>query len=402
MATRKKISGKAPAKQSAQVEDPIGPTGPTGPEGPTGPTGPTGLIGVVGATGPTGNTGVEGPTGPTGYPGATWNYLALSQVMGPTGPEGPSGPIGLTGPSGLQGQTGATGAQGPSGATGATGAQGPSGATGATGAQGPSGATGATGAQGPSGATGATGAQGPSGATGATGAQGPSGATGATGAQGPSGAPGATGATGSQGPSGATGATGATGPQGAQGPTGPTGPPGPNKWMVNVPDLLEQITAAINRGGFEPPGQGYVECYEFLENIAAVLRVPQVGKNSSPRANDPFSPDVLPLIQQMSWALAVTPFGPGVQGFVKALVFYLGISTQIGSAQYPQPTNPPLPPALHYLPMTDIQDLYEITYWLISEGQSGNAKAWAFLQAISAYLNKPIRVFGPAPMRYPN
>ncbi len=104
----------------------------------------------------------------------------------------------------------------------------------------------------------------------------------------------------------------------------------------------------------------------------------------------------------MSWALATNPVGIGVQGFVKALVFYLGISTQIGSAQYPQPTNPPLPPALHYLPMTDIQGVYQITYWLISEGQTGNAKAWAFLQAISAYLDKPIRAFGPAPMRYPN
>ena len=39
---------------------------------------------MVGATGVTGATGVGGQTGPTGFPGPTWNYLALSQVVGAT------------------------------------------------------------------------------------------------------------------------------------------------------------------------------------------------------------------------------------------------------------------------------------------------------------------------------
>lgn len=412
MSSRKKSDNKQKAESSADFEEPIGPTGPTGPtgpEGPTGPTGatgsageigpagaagpmgPTGVIGLVGATGPVGDTGIEGPTGPTGFPGATWNYLALSQVVGATGPTGVTGATGPTGPTGI----GATGPTGPTGLTGATGATGPSGATGigATGPSGPTGLTGATGATGPSGPTGLTGTTGPTGATG-VGTTGVTGATGMTGATGPSGP---TGLVGMTGPTGVTGLRGVTGPSG---PTGPTGPALPYKWMYPVPELMEEMGNAIREAG---PLTGPREAvYEFLFNLGQNLNTgPIRNTHGNP---GPYSPDVLTLFQQLAWAFANTNADFNIYAFISTVGFYVGRSVNVVTPRFKKPTQPPTPISVPYMPFVSISSLFQMMGWLIADGSGGNQKAWSFMVALAQYgFILPLVNTGPAPdqWRYP-
>jgi hypothetical protein len=170
--------------------------------------------------------------------------------------------------------------------------------------------------------------------------------------------------------------------------------------MTYVPDLLEQITNAINRGGFQQPGQGYLICYEFLSNIGALMNLHPV-KDAAPRSNEPFSADVLPLIQQMTWALNNNSSVKEVQNFLKTIAFYLDATFVQGTGPFVQPSTPPLPPALEFMPLDNINTLYQVTYWLINQGRIGNPKAWAFLQAIAFYLFRNIKTEGTGPFRYP-
>jgi hypothetical protein len=172
--------------------------------------------------------------------------------------------------------------------------------------------------------------------------------------------------------------------------------------MTSVPDLLEQMTWAINEGG--PLVGGKQEVFEFLSNVGRVIFAGPSRTNPAKPPTGPYAPDLLPMIQQLSWATATaSAFGnTSVSYFLQTVAWYLtGTGPKLNTPPYPQPTQPPLPPALQSLPVSDIPDLYQIAYWLINEGSSGNQKARAFIEAIGYYLfHQNVRT-SPWIYRYP-
>jgi len=205
------------------------------------------------------------------------------------------------------------------------------------------------------------------------------------------------GATGPTGPSGPTG----VGNPGATGATGATGPAGPNKWTVNVPDLLEQLTWAINQGG--PQAGGSSEVFQFLSNVGRVINRQPTFRTPPREPSKPYAPDLLPLIQQLTWATNEKPLAPSVETFLGTIAwYYRGTFPNLNPGQYSKPTTPPLPEALQYLPLDELPFIYQVIYWLINEGEKGNQKAWDFLKAIGHYLLvPPLATVSPGPFRYP-
>ena len=202
------------------------------------------------------------------------------------------------------------------------------------------------------------------------------------------------------GPQGFTGMTGSRGATGFTGTTGATGPAGPNKWMMNIPDLLEQMTWAINEGG--PSSGGKKEVFEFLSNVGRVIGATPAFTNPARPPTGPYAPDLLPLIQQMSWETGQNPLDDRVINFLYTIAWYFtGTGPKLFPPPFPKPTGPPPPPALQSLPLEDIPSMYQVAYWLLNEGSSANPKARAFLVAIGQYLFQNPPRTGSGPRRYP-
>jgi hypothetical protein len=172
--------------------------------------------------------------------------------------------------------------------------------------------------------------------------------------------------------------------------------------MINIPDLLEQMTWAINQGG--PSVGGKQEVYEFLVDVGRVILAQPSVTAPARQPIGPYSPDLLPLIQQMAWASADENPTPAVYTFLYTISYYFRLTGPIMSpAKYKKPTgpNPYLPPALQQLPLDQLPLMYQVAYWLINDGVTGNSKAWAFLQALSNYFGAPIRTTLAGPVQYP-
>jgi hypothetical protein len=174
--------------------------------------------------------------------------------------------------------------------------------------------------------------------------------------------------------------------------------------MSNIPDLLEQFTWAINEGG--PAAGGRQEVYEFLSNVGrSFLTRPATGAAPKPPTG-PYPPDLLPLIQQLAWNAAESAFGNSEAAyFLQTVTWYLtGTGPKPNTPPYLKPTFAPLPTALQSVPIPDPADIFQIAYWLINEGVSGNKKARAFIEAIGWYLGRlqPITVAGSMKYPYPN
>jgi hypothetical protein len=170
--------------------------------------------------------------------------------------------------------------------------------------------------------------------------------------------------------------------------------------MTNVPDLLEQFTWAINQGG--PGVGGKEEVFQFLSNVGRVIAAKPL-LTAAARTTAPYAPDLLPMIQQMTWEAAVSPFSTANAAlFLQTVAWYLtGTGPKPNPPQYEKPISPPLPTALQSVPIADISDVYQIAYWLINEGISGNKKARAFIEAIGWYLGHPNPLTVKGNMQYP-
>src|SRR6185503_20477309 len=122
------------------------------------------------------------------------------------------------------------------------------------------------------------------------------------------------------------------------------------------------------------------------------------------RTTAPYAPDLLPMIQQMAWEAAANPFSTATSAsyFLQTVAWYLtGTGPRSNTAPYQKPTFPPLTTALQSVPIADISDVYQIAYWLINEGISGNKKARAFIEAIGWYLGRPSPLTVAGNMQYP-
>jgi len=173
--------------------------------------------------------------------------------------------------------------------------------------------------------------------------------------------------------------------------------------MMNIPDLLEQMTWAINQGGYDNAGKtGKKEVFEFLSNIGRVIFAAPTATAPARTPSNPYSPDLLPLMEQMAWAAGDPNLAPSVYIFLYTISYYFRLTGPIlVQAPYQKPTGPPLPPSLQSLPLDELPLIYQVAYWLINDGSTGNTKAWNFLQAIGTYLNAPIRTTGTGLFEYP-
>jgi hypothetical protein len=169
--------------------------------------------------------------------------------------------------------------------------------------------------------------------------------------------------------------------------------------MVTVQDLLEQMTWAINEGG--PAAGGKQEVFEFLTNIGRVISANPTYATPPREPRRPYPQELLPLIQQLTWATGERSLPTNIETFLATISWYFkGTGPIIHTGAYLRPKSPPLPQALKSLPLVDLPDLYQIAYWLINEGQA-NPIAYAFMQAVGYYLfqSAPRTVAGP--YRYP-
>jgi hypothetical protein len=172
--------------------------------------------------------------------------------------------------------------------------------------------------------------------------------------------------------------------------------------MIDIADLLEQMTWAINQGG--PGAGGPEEVYEFLYDVGRViLAVPSpTAPPREPRGNYP--PDLLPLIQQMAWASAEdAPVHP-VYTFLNTISYYYKLTGPLlREARFKKPTgpNPNIPPALKSLPLSQLPFIFQVAYWMINDGATGNKQAWDFLLAIGHYLSQNLKTTFPGPFQYP-
>ncbi|XP_034743918.1 collagen alpha-2(IX) chain-like isoform X2 [Etheostoma cragini] len=244
--------------------------------GPPGPPGPPGRPAAGGTRNLSSSETAEGLSsglaGPPGTPGKD-GLPGTPGIPGPAGKDGSPGLPGAVGEKGDQGLSGPPGPKGECGSVGTAGSPGPPGPSGPQGKRGPSGPTGLPGPPGPPGTkffvedmegSGKTdmligaGVRGPQGPPGLLGPQGPKGENGAPGAPGLSvkGEPGDPGPEGIPGPAGLPGSRGAKGEKGHQGPkgdrgvdglsiVGPPGLPGPPGPIINLPDLLLNVTDGI-------------------------------------------------------------------------------------------------------------------------------------------------------------
>lgn len=171
--------------------------------------------------------------------------------------------------------------------------------------------------------------------------------------------------------------------------------------MTNVPDLLEQMTWAINEGG--PFVGGKQEVYEFLANVGRVINITPSRTAASKPPVKPYAPDLLPLIQQMAWSANEKPMPASIETFLATITWYLTGKTPNlnNTGPFFKPTGPPLPPALQSLPLNEIPFVYQVAYWLINEGAAGNQQARAFLEALGHYLFFPNPRTAVGPFRYP-
>jgi hypothetical protein len=173
--------------------------------------------------------------------------------------------------------------------------------------------------------------------------------------------------------------------------------------MFNVPDLLEQITFAINKGGpTAVGGGGPIEAFALVSNIGKNIGATPFSSTAPTNPQGPYSPDLLPLMEQMAWAINNASTDQNVYTFIKTIAYYLQCTVTLQQGEFKQRNTPPLPAALHYMPTEDLSLVYQVTYWLINEGKTFNPKAWGFLKALSYYLFKPIGPEGTGQFRYPN
>jgi hypothetical protein len=172
---------------------------------------------------------------------------------------------------------------------------------------------------------------------------------------------------------------------------------------MNVPDLLEQMTWAIDEGGPTKPA-----IFEFLSNIAYAQGT--IGPSASYPVRFPtgtYAEDVLPLLHQIAWALGDPVRTTEVATFIVTLTLYVAnnknpkLNTR---GPYPKPTLAPMPEALRFLmPPEKISPLLQVIYWMINEGEEKHPKAWAFLKAVAARIGgsgQPVHT-GVGPYQYP-
>ena len=173
--------------------------------------------------------------------------------------------------------------------------------------------------------------------------------------------------------------------------------------MTNVPDLLEQMTWAINQGGPNAGGGGTQAVYEFLSNIGRVVWA--TPKTTTPPRTPvgPYAPDLIPFMQQIAWEANDKTPNREVEIFLSTISYYFSdrAPSLAHWGPYFKPTFAPPPTAVQYLPLNDIPSLLQVAYWLLNEGSNGNPKAWAFLQALAHYLFQTIRTTFPGKWPYP-
>jgi hypothetical protein len=159
------------------------------------------------------------------------------------------------------------------------------------------------------------------------------------------------------------------------------------------------MTWAINAGGTVKP-----EVYQFLAdvgkgsvNATPSTSVPTIGTVG------PYAPDLLPLMQQMAWAVGTDDRFQSVKVFLNTVAWYLNqIDAKFFTGPYQRPTLA-MPPALQYLVLeNEISSLFQVAYWLINMGASGNVQAWNFLLALSTRLvNRVPATTAKGPYQYP-
>lgn len=159
------------------------------------------------------------------------------------------------------------------------------------------------------------------------------------------------------------------------------------------------MTWAINEGGapIRP------EVYEFLVNVGRAINVTPFRTATARPPTGPYAPDLLPLMQQMAWTTNQYPLTTEVQTFLKTISwFFTSTGANMNPGPYTKPTFPPIPTALESLPLTSIQFLLQVAYWLINEGDSPQyQEARDFLVAVGIHLRHPNPRTAPGPYRYP-
>lgn len=150
-----------------------------------------------------------------------------------------------------------------------------------------------------------------------------------------------------------------------------------------MPDLLEQMTWAINAGGTVK-----TEVYQFLADIG----VPAINATPSTTVATigpvgPYAPDLLPLMQQMAWLAADQIRPQSVKMFLSTVAYYLNnIPANMKTGPFVKPTAT-MPTALqNWVSEAEISSLFEVAVWLINMGATGNQQAWNFLLAMSTRL----------------
>lgn len=163
-------------------------------------------------------------------------------------------------------------------------------------------------------------------------------------------------------------------------------------------DLLEQMTWAINEGGETKP-----EVYQFLANIGSAINVTPVRTGTPRPPQGQYAPDLLPLMQQLGWTIGGNRSSASVTTFLKTIAYYLIFTgPNLNPGPYQKPTFPPTPQSIQYMPdLVQFPYLFDIIYWLINDGITGNQKAWVFLESLGKRLNNPPRTTLPGPYRYP-
>gem|GEM_PF-4147162 len=166
-----------------------------------------------------------------------------------------------------------------------------------------------------------------------------------------------------------------------------------------MPDLLEQMTWAINAGGTVKP-----IIMEFLSNIGKAINVTPAAPVATIGPVGPTAPDLLPLMQQIAWAVGAPPPKPiNLDLFLETIAYYLIFTgANQSGGNFRKPTGPPMPSSLESLVgLDEIPRLMQVAFWLINEGGRGNQKAWGFLQSLGVRLNKTIVTIAPGPYRFP-
>jgi hypothetical protein len=160
------------------------------------------------------------------------------------------------------------------------------------------------------------------------------------------------------------------------------------------------MTWAINEGG-----QMKKEVFEFLTNIGIAVNAKPSASVATLSPIGPYAPDLLPLMQQMAWAAGEPVRPQAILTFLQTVAYYLALTGPIiNPGPYQRPTIPPTPPALRYfVPSTEIPSLFQVAFWLINDGSTGNQQAWNFITALGQRLirNNPLTT-ASGPYYYPS